>query len=179
MEGIVAFFVVSLVVLGLMALLKPPESTPMEPVALPPQEQPRARFDTNPWSDDGPERLLVCISCSRQAWWSDARRSWDLHGTQVVQGLQIARCGPCAVGFIPGSDEPCGGRCDGSFVSPSVPYFAADRTSLGGFGEKTWSCWDEECVREWVLENSSCDCCGQDIDYFVVEMNKSNERTLV
>lgn len=88
----------------------------------------------------------------------------------VVQGVALGLCPPCQGGVTPeppGADgEPCDGECGGAYRPERGEYFEA--TWGEGHARRTWACWDEGCVAQWVREVPEWPCgeCGHvpDVD---------------
>jgi hypothetical protein len=101
----------------------------------------------------------------------DATAGWIIEERRTVGGdvIRVVVCFPCR-GHVEPSVEAqpkrCGGKCDGLYEGRGAWVARCDTYPC----EEVWSCWDEQCVRDWAAEHGEpheCSECHQDVDHDV------------
>lgn len=121
--------------------------------------------------EDPTGNRLQCMTCTSRIEPGEAKaKGWlvDEYPTPGGTPLKVVICFPCRqkTNTAEAAErKPCGGTCKGDYAHPDG--WRAICTWLGHC-EESWSCWDENCVREWAAEHDEphdCETCHQPVDH--------------
>lgn len=111
---------------------------------------------------------IACMTCTSTVERDKAKaEGWLVDEFPTAGGVpvKVAICFSCRFKTdveAPAERKPCGGTCKGDYAH--LDGWRAVCTWLGHCAE-SWSCWDENCVREWAAEHDEpgeCGTCHQD-----------------
>lgn len=88
--------------------------------------------------------------------WLD--ENWLTEGGETIHVVACPRCRGVNTPLVDTEHTPGWrdeGSCNGGYLAPDAWFGVCyDRHNCGRV--KTWSCWQESCVRAWALEHAGC-----------------------